>query len=321
MNQLSNTDPGLIRQLIVSKSEELGFDDIGFSNADFLGEHAEHTERWLANGFQGSMHYLEKNREKRYDPRLLVENTKTVVTVLQNYFPEEKLSEADNYKIAKYAYGVDYHTLIRSKMNQILKAVEETYGSFQARVFTDSAPVLDRAWAEKCGLGFIGKNTCLIHPRKGSFFFIGHIFLPFTLEADTNQVTDYCGTCRRCIDACPTQALVAPHQLDARKCISYLTIEHRGELPTEMRNRFNGWIFGCDICQDVCPWNRFAKPHWEPLFALSPALKSMRKNDWHSLDKAKYKLLFKDSAVERTKFEGLKRNIDFIANIEKDINH
>lgn len=300
-------------QRIIEEALRLGFDDGGISHATFLAEDASKMEKWLAEGFQGGMSYLERNKEKRYDPRLLAENTQSVVTVLMNYFPEEKLEETNRFKISKYAYGQDYHLVIRDKLKQLLAFIEASTGQLEgARAFTDSAPVLDRAWAEKSGLGFIGKNTCLIHPRKGSFFFIGHLLIPLKLELIQKEMTDYCGTCRRCIDACPTGALVEAHRLDARKCISYLTIEHRGPLPDALKLHFNDWIFGCDICQDVCPWNRFAKPHQEPRFRLSDQLKKMTKADWQQLDKPTFNELFKDSAVKRTKFEGLKRNIEFL---------
>ncbi len=298
--------------LIKDEALRLGFDDLGVSKAQQLPEDARLMEDWLQKGFQGEMSYLERNREKRYDPRLLVEETATVLTVLQNYYPNEKLSENDNYKISKYAYGKDYHKLIRKKLQQLLNFIERHTGKLEgARAFTDSAPVLDRAWAQKSGLGFIGKNTCLIHPRKGSFFFIGHLLLPIGLEATENEITDYCGTCRRCLDACPTGALVDAHQLDARKCISYLTIEHKTELPDALKPKFEGWIFGCDICQDVCPWNRFSKPHQEPGFLLSEQLKKMRKKDWDELDEKTFYELFAGSAVTRAGFNGLKRNINF----------
>lgn len=307
--------PTELSHLIKQHALELGFDEVGISMAQQLDEEADLMEKWIEKGFQGEMSYLERNKEKRYDPRLLVEGTQSIVSVLYNYFPEEQLATHDNYKISKYAYGQDYHTVIREKLYKLLAFVESHTGKLEtARAFTDSAPILDRAWAQKSNLGFIGKNTCLIHPRKGSFFFIGHLFLPLKLEVETEEITDYCGSCRRCIDACPTEALVAPHQLDANKCISYLTIEHRGDLPKDLKLNFKDWMFGCDICQDVCPWNRFAKPHKEPQFKLSDALKNMRKSDWEQLDKTKFNELFKGSAVKRTKFEGLKRNIDFLKN-------
>jgi epoxyqueuosine reductase len=303
-----------LAEAIIQKALELGFDDCGFSPATILDEDAEKVEKWLADGFHGEMGYMERNREKRYDPRKLVENTKTVISVLFNYFPGEKLVESDNYKIAKYAYGKDYHFVIRERLQELIMFIEEFTGKLETRVFTDSAPILDRAWAEKSGLGFIGKNTCLIHPQKGSFFFIGHAFLPVSIQKKNKPVTDYCGTCTRCIDACPTGALTESHRLDARKCISYLTIEHRGDLPEKLKPHFHDWIFGCDICQDVCPWNRFSKPHKEPLFVLSDELKAMRKSDWDNLNKENFDQLFTKSAVKRTKYDGLKRNIRFLKN-------
>lgn len=301
-----------LKEMIRQASLELGFDDCGFSRAEALPQNAEWMEQWLEKGFQGEMSYLERNKEKRYDPRLLVENTLTVVTFLYNYFPAEELVSSDGYKISKYAYGADYHQLIRDKLLLLLQKIEVHTGPLQARAFTDSAPVLDRAWAEKCGLGFIGKNTCLIHPRKGSFFFIGHLFLPIDLEADETSVTDYCGTCRRCIDACPTGALVQAHELDAQRCISYLTIEYRGELPAELKPRFKDWIFGCDICQDVCPWNLKSEPHDEPGFKPKTELLALEADEWHTMEKPLFNELFRKSAVKRTGFEGLKRNLRFI---------
>jgi epoxyqueuosine reductase len=306
-----------LADLIIQKALALGFDDCSFSPTNRLDEDAEKVENWLKDGFHGEMGYMERNREKRYDPRKLVENTKTIVTVLFNYFPEEKLVESNNYKIAKYAYGKDYHLVIRERLQELVTFIEEFTGKLETRVFTDSAPILDRAWAEKSGLGFIGKNTCLIHPKKGSFFFIGHAFLPVRIEKEIIPVTDYCGTCTRCIDACPTGALAETHRLDARKCISYLTIEHKGDLPEKLKPQFHNWIFGCDICQDVCPWNRFSTPHKELLFTLSDNLKAMRKKDWDHLSKEKFDQLFKKSAIKRTKYTGLHRNISFLSNKEK----
>ncbi len=297
---------------IIQKANELGFDDCGISPATFLRDDAEKVEKWLNEGMNGEMSYLERNRDKRYDPRLLVENTKSIVTVLYNYYPAEKLNTENNYKISKYAYGKDYHIIIRKLLKELVAQILLQTGKIETRVFTDSAPILDRAWAKRSGLGFIGKNTCLIHPRKGSYFFIGHIFLPIAVDFEAEPVTEYCGTCTRCIDACPTGALVAPHQLDSRKCVSYLTIEHRNNLPEDLKHQFKNWIFGCDICQDVCPWNRFSRPHNQPLFQLSEALKKMSKPDWESMEKPLFDQLFKQSAVKRTKFEGLKRNVQFL---------
>ncbi|MDA3942316.1 MAG: tRNA epoxyqueuosine(34) reductase QueG [Bacteroidetes bacterium] len=314
LNQ-ANIKPSELSKLIKEAALKLGFDACGIAEATELVEDAALAESWLAKGFQGEMTYMERNKDKRYDPRLLVEQTQSIVSVLYNYFPGEQLPASNNYKISKYAYGMDYHKLIRDKLNELLAFVETHTGKLeQARAFTDSAPILDRAWAQKSNLGFIGKNTCLIHPEKGSFFFIGHLFLPVKLVAEKEEISAYCGSCRRCIDACPTGALVAPHELDARKCIGYLTVEHRSDLPQKLRPAFDDWIFGCDICQDVCPWNRFSKPHKEPLFVLSDELKKMRKSDWEELDKTKFNELFKGSAVKRTKFDGLKRNIEFLKN-------
>ncbi len=309
----STTLPENFIELLKTEALQLGFDEVGISKAQQLPDDARLMEDWLRLGFQGGMSYLERNREKRYDPRLLVAGTATVITVLQNYFPKEKLPEDNNFKVSKYAYGKDYHKLIRKKLQKLLNFIESHTGKLDgARAFTDSAPLLDRAWAQKSGLGFIGKNTCLIHPRKGSFFFVGHLLIPIDLEAKENEITDYCGTCRRCLDACPTGALVEAHRLDARKCISYLTIEHKGELPDALKQQFEGWIFGCDICQDVCPWNRFAKPHNEPGFLISEQLKKMRKPDWEKLDENTFNELFAGSAVKRAAYNGLKRNIDFL---------
>lgn len=296
---------------IIARAKELGFEECSISDASPLHDDAQKVEAWIEKGHHGDMGYLERNRQKRYDPRKLVENTRSIITVLFNYFPPEEL-KSSRYKLSKYAYGQDYHYVLRERLQQLLQFIEQSTGKLEARVFTDSAPVLDRAWAKKSGLGFIGKNSCLIHPRKGSFFFIGHVFLPVKVPFNPAPVTDYCGTCTRCIDACPTGALVSAHELDARKCISYLTIEYRGELPKKRKPQFEGWIFGCDICQDVCPWNRFSKPHKEPLFALSDELKAMQDKDWEKLDKSTFNALFKKSAVKRTKFEGLKRNIAFL---------
>ena len=234
----------------------MGFDACGISCATHLETESEHVEQWLEGGREGEMGYLTRNKEKRYDPRLLVEGTKSIVTVLYNYFPKQQIGDHGRYKIAKYAYGADYHDVLKRKMRQLLERIEAQTGKLEGcRVFVDSAPVLDRAWAVRCGLGFIGKNTTLIHPKKGSFFFIGHLFLPLELEETGTPLANRCGRCTRCIDACPTGALEAPFQIDARKCISYLTIEYKGSLEGHNPERFNGWMYGCDTCQDVCPLN------------------------------------------------------------------
>ena len=299
---------------IVAEAEKLGFDACGIACATALDEESSHVEQWLAEEHEGEMAYLTRNKEKRYDPRLLVEGTKSIITVLYNYFPKQTIGDGKHFKIAKYAYGADYHDVLKNKMRQLLELIESQTGKLErTRVFVDSAPVLDRAWAVRCGLGFIGKNTTLIHPKKGSFFFIGHLFLPIELAETGKTLSNHCGHCTKCLDACPTGALESPFHIDARKCISYLTIEYKGSLVGLDPNSFNGWMYGCDICQDVCPYNRFSLPNLEPQFQPSEPLKAMRENDWKNLTKADFDTLFKQSAVQRAGFEGLKRNIEFIS--------
>jgi epoxyqueuosine reductase len=301
-----------LSESIKREALQLGFTACGISKAGHLPEVEQKMENWLAEGMHGEMLYLERNREKRYNPVLLVEDAQSVVTVLYSYYPKEKLETTNNFHISKYAYGKDYHYIIKDKLKALLEKIEEQTGKRKARVFVDSAPVPDRAWAQKSGLGFIGKNTLLINRKGGSFFFIGHIILDLELAYEESNPANYCGSCTLCIDACPTGALKA-FELDARKCISYLTIEYRGNtLPDGQKENFNNWIFGCDICQDVCPYNRFATPHNEPLFGMRQELKEMRKTDWYNLKKPKFKQLFKGSPVERTGFKGLRRNIDFL---------
>ena len=299
---------------IVAEAEKLGFDACGIACATALDEESSHVEQWLAEEHEGEMAYLTRNKEKRYDPRLLVEGTKSIITVLYNYFPKQTIGDGEHFKIAKYAYGADYHDVLKNKMRQLLELIESQTGNLEGtRVFVDSAPVLERAWAVRCGLGFIGKNTTLIHPKKGSFFFIGHLFLPIELAETGKTLSNHCGHCTKCLDACPTGALESPFHIDARKCISYLTIEYKGSLVGLDPNSFNGWMYGCDICQDVCPYNRFSLPNLEPQFQPSEPLKAMRENDWKNLTKADFDTLFKHSAVQRAGFEGLKRNIEFIS--------
>ena len=304
-------------QWIIAEAERLGFDACGIARATALEEESMHVEHWLESDCEGEMGYLTRNKEKRYDPRLLAEGTKSIVTVLYNYFPKQTLSDSDRFKIAKYAYGADYHEVLKRKMRQLLERIETQTGKLEGtRVFVDSAPVLDRAWAVRCGLGFIGKNTTLIHPKKGSFFFIGHLFLPIELEETGRPMTNRCGRCTKCLDACPTGALESPFHIDARKCISYLTIEYKGSLAEIDPKSFKGWMYGCDICQDVCPYNRFALPNHEPEFQPSQKLLDMHEDDWESLSKDEFEALFKHSAVQRAGYEGLKRNIEFISSGE-----
>ena len=304
-------------QWIIAEAEQMGFDACGIAQATVLKEESMHVEHWLKSDCEGEMGYLTRNKEKRYDPRLLAEGTKSIVTILYNYFPKQTLSDSDRFKIAKYTYGADYHDVLKRKMRQLLERIETQTGKLEGtRVFVDSAPVLDRAWAVRCGLGFIGKNTTLIHPKKGSFFFIGHLFLPIELEETGRPMTNHCGRCTKCLDACPTGALEAPFHIDARKCISYLTIEYKGSLAGIDPKTFKGWMYGCDICQDVCPYNRFALPNHEPEFQPSQKLLDMHEDDWIRLSKDEFEALFKHSAVQRAGYEGLKRNIEFISSGE-----
>jgi epoxyqueuosine reductase len=303
---------GELTEWIKTEAKKAGFFTCGISKAEHLPEHKKRVEDWLEKGMQGEMGYLERNKEKRYDPRKLVEGAKYVITVLQNYAPEKTLPKEDNFQISKYAYGKDYHTVIKDKLHLLLNKIEDKTGKTSSRVFVDSAPVLDRAWAHKSGLGFFGKNTMLINRKGGSFFFIGHIITDLELEYEkTEPEKSFCGSCTLCLKACPTEAL-KPFELDARKCISYLTIEHRSDLPENLKDKFENWIFGCDICQDVCPWNRKINSHNEPLFSPLDALFNLKKKDWKLLKKTTFNALFKESAVTRAGFEGLKRNIEFL---------
>ena len=299
---------------IVTEAERTGFDACGIASATVLESESALVEQWLDEGHEGEMSYLTRNKEKRYDPQLLVEGTKSIVTVLYNYYPKQQIGDGEHFKIAKYAYGADYHDVLKRKLRQLLERIETQTGKLDGvRVFVDSAPVLDRAWAVRCGLGFVGKNTTLIHPKKGSFFFIGHLFLPVALAETGQELTNRCGRCTKCLDACPTHALEAPFHIDARKCISYLTIEYKGSLADMDPRTFKGWMYGCDICQDVCPYNRFALPNLEPEFQPSERLMAMHEDDWKNLSEADFEVLFKRSAVQRAGYEGLKRNIEFIS--------
>jgi epoxyqueuosine reductase len=298
--------------LIKQKARELGFMYCGISAADFLEEEAPRLEKWLQSGLQGKMSYMENHFDKRLDPRLLVDGAKTVVSLLLNYYPAEQQEMPDAPKISKYAYGDDYHEVIKDKLRDLFAFINDEIGEVGGRVFVDSAPVMDKAWAKKSGLGWVGKNTNLIHPKHGSFFFIAELIIDLELIAD-GPIRDYCGTCTRCIDACPTDAIVQPYVVDGSKCISYLTIELKDSaLPEDFRGKTANWMFGCDICQDVCPWNRFSKPHSEPRFLPKPGMLGMGRSDWEDLTEDIFKELFRRSAVKRTKFEGLKRNIRFL---------
>lgn len=306
MNQSTN-----YTQLIKSESKRLGFDYCGISKAEFLEEEAPRLEKWLNNNMHGQMSYMQNYFDKRLDPRLLVPGAKSVISLLLNYYPSEKQNDEAAPKISKYAYGMDYHLVIKEKLNQLLEFIKSTIGEVDGRAFVDSAPVLDKAWAKKGGLGWIGKHSNLINKESGSFYFIAELIVDLELEYD-GAVKDYCGTCTRCIDACPTDAIVAPYVVDGSKCISYYTIELKENIPNDVKGKFDNWMFGCDVCQDVCPWNRFSKPHKEPQFKANSELLNMSKNDWIELTEETFKRVFKNSAVKRTKFKGLKRNIEFI---------
>ena len=282
----------------------------GISKAGFLEEEAPRLEKWLKENRHGQMQYMENHFDKRLDPTLLVDGAKSVISLLLNYYPEQT-QIANTYKISKYAYGQDYHFVIKHKLKELLHSIQETIGEVGGRAFVDSAPVLDKAWAAKSGLGWIGKHTNLLSKQVGSFFFIAELIVDIELEYDT-VTTDHCGTCTACIDACPTQAIVEPYVVDGSKCISYFTIELKDNLPQELKGKFDDWTFGCDVCQDVCPWNRFSKPHHEPLFNPHPDLLSMTKKDWEEITEDTFRAVFKNSAVKRTKFEGLKRNVNFL---------
>jgi len=299
-----------LTQYIKDEAKRLGFEYFGISKAQFLEEEAPRLENWLNNNFHGKMQYMENYFDKRLDPRLLVDGAKSVISLLLNYFPSEKQNN-DAPKISKYAYGNDYHDVIKSKCKTLLLSVQEKIGDFNGRCFVDSAPVMDKAWAAKSGLGWVGKNSNLINKKSGSFFFIAEIICDLDLLEDV-AIKDYCGTCTRCIDACPTQAIVKPYVVDGSKCISYLTIELKENIPNSFQSQMDDWMFGCDVCQDVCPWNRFSKPHEEPLFNSQHGILEWDKKQWEEITEETFKKVFSKSAVKRTKFNGLKRNIQFL---------
>ena len=297
-------------QRIKAEAQRLGFLSCGISKAGFLEEEAPRLESWLNRNMHGEMAYMEDHFDKRLDPTILVPDSKSVISLLLNYYPGETQNE-DSFKISKYAYGTDYHYVIKDKLNALLYFIETEIGAVHGRAFVDSAPVLDKAWAAKSGLGWIGKHTNLLTKKVGSFYFIAELILDLDLEYDT-PATDHCGSCTACIDACPTQAIVEPYMVDGSKCISYFTIELKNEIPSALSGQFDDWMFGCDICQDVCPWNQFSKPHQEPLFEPKPELLSMSKKEWVDISEEVFQQLFRKSAVKRAKFSGLKRNINFL---------
>ncbi len=289
-----------------------GFFSVGFSKAEFLEDEAPRLTNWLNKSMQGEMAYMNNHFDMRLDPRLLVPGAKSVISFLYNYFPSQEI-DVDGFKVSKYAYGEDYHQVIKDKLRAFVTDVKAEFGNIEGRVFVDSAPVLEKAWAQKSGLGWVGKNSNLIHPKAGSFYFLAEWICDLDIEPDS-AIRDYCGTCTRCIDACPTDAIPQPYIVDGSKCISYATIELRqDQLPSEFKGKMGDWIYGCDICQDVCPWNRFSSSHNEPRFQPREGLLSMSTSDWNDLTEEIYQELFRKSAVKRTKFEGLKRNIQFLS--------
>ena len=298
------------RETIKKIAKELGFSFCGISKAEFLKEEASRLEEWLKRGYQGKMGYLENHFEKRLDPTKLVPGAKSVVSLIYNYFPKHNLSE-QSPKIAKYAYGQDYHFVIKDKLKEFMKIIQEEIGQVEGRVFVDSAPVHERAWAAKSGLGWIGKNSLLLNKKMGSFFFLSELIVDLELEAD-GPMKDYCGTCTACQDVCPTDAIPEPYVVDGSRCISYLTIELKDEIPSAFKDKMEGWAFGCDICQDVCPWNRFSTPHKESNFQPQ-GWEEFNHQDWQEMTKEVFQKVFKKSAVKRTKYKGLKRNLGFIS--------
>ncbi|MEN1783575.1 MAG: tRNA epoxyqueuosine(34) reductase QueG [Bacteroidota bacterium] len=295
---------------IKAEAKRLGFLSCGVSKAEFLEEEAPRLERWLKGQMHGEMAYMENHFDKRLDPTKLVEGSKSVVSLLLNYYPSQE-QNSESYKLSKYAYGEDYHKVIKKKLKALLHFIQDEIGEVHGRAFVDSAPVLDKAWAAKSGLGWMGKHSNLLTKSVGSYYFIAELIIDLELDYDT-PVTDHCGSCTACIDACPTQAIIAPYVVDGSKCISYLTIELKNEIPGEFQGKLDDWMFGCDVCQDVCPWNRFAKPHNEPQFEAKPELLAMDKQDWQEITENVFGALFAKSAVKRTKFSGLKRNIGFL---------
>ncbi len=297
-------------QMIKAEAKRLGFLSCGISKAGFLEEEAPRLERWLNQNMHGEMHYMENHFDKRLDPTKLVEGSKSVVSLLLNYFPP-KVQNPESYKLSKYAYGTDYHFVIKDKLKSLLYYIQTEIGDVHGRAFVDSAPVLDKAWAAKSGLGWMGKHSNLLTQKVGSFYFIAELIIDLELDYD-HAVTDHCGTCTACIDACPTEAITEPYVVDGSKCISYFTIELKDNIPSEFKGRFDDWMFGCDVCQDVCPWNRFSKAHNEPLFNPNPELLDMTRKDWEDITHETFNKVFKKSAVKRTKFQGLQRNIKFL---------
>ncbi len=297
--------------LVKEKAYELGFSFVGMSKSGFLEEEAPHLERYLKNNYNGKMQYLENHFDMRLNPNLLVPGAKSVVSLLYNYYTENQQADKNAPKISMYAYGKDYHFVVKYKLKELYKYIEGLVGEIDGRVFCDSAPVLDKAWAKKSGLGWVGKHGLLINKGQGSYFFISELILDVEFEYDAPD-TDHCGTCVKCIEACPTGAIIQPYVINGSKCISYFTIELKEGIPQEMKGKFDNWAFGCDACQTACPWNRFSIQHNEPEFLPHQDLLKMTANDWEDLTKEQFQEVFRKSAVKRTKYEGLKRNLNFL---------
>ncbi len=298
-------------KLIKEKTEKFGFQSCGISKAEFLEEEAPRLEAWLKNNYHGEMKYMENHFDKRLNPTLLVDGAKSVISISYNYFPKTEIETLGNFKISKYAYGEDYHEVIKEKLAELVAELQEEIGEFGFRIFVDSAPVLEKAWARKSGIGWVGKNANLITKKHGSFYFLAEIICDLELENDV-ETTDHCGTCRACIEACPTKAIISDKIVDGSKCISYATIELKNEIPDYFEGKVDDWIFGCDVCQDVCPWNRFSAPTLEEKFAPDFQKLNFRKNEWKELTQEIFSEIFRKSAVKRTKFSGLMRNIEFL---------
>lgn len=298
-------------KLFKEKTEKFGFQSCGISKAEFLEEEAPRLEAWLKNNHHGEMKYMENHFDKRLNPTLLVDGAKSVISLSYNYFPKTEIETLGNFKISKYAYGEDYHEVIKEILTEMVAELQEEIGEFGFRIFVDSAPVLEKAWARKSGIGWVGKNANLITKKHGSFYFLAEIICDLELNYDF-ETTDHCGTCRACIDACPTKAIISDKIVDGSKCISYATIELKNEIPDYFEGKMDDWIFGCDVCQDVCPWNRFSAPTLEEKFAPNFQKLNFRKNEWKELTQEIFSEIFRKSAVKRTKFSGLMRNINFL---------
>lgn len=296
---------------IKDRAKQLGFLACGISRARFLEEEAPRLEAWLKKDYHGSMQWMENHFDKRLDPTKLVPGAKSVVSLLLNYFPEETQQNEQSPKISKYAYGKDYHRVMKNKLHTLMQHIQEDIGDVNGRAFVDSGPVMERAWAAQSGLGWIGKHSLLLSQKTGSFYFIGELIIDLELTPDA-PTSDHCGTCTKCMDACPTDAIPRPYEVDSNRCISHLTIEYKEAIPEFFRDKMKNWAFGCDICQDVCPWNRFSKPHDVEDFSPHPDLLQMSKSEWHEITEDVFREIFRHSAVKRTKYSGLKRNLDFL---------